>query len=155
MNAWLERLRKVRLASREDGVISVELVILFPVIALIVLGIMEFGHLWQVFHTLTIASREGARVAVVYQPGTDAVREAAAITAAKTAVTNYFLKTNPSWKAGTDYTVPDPVVHLNPATGLLVGGTLTVTVQSDNGLLVLHKLYKNITITAKTAMRFE
>ena len=155
MNAWLERLRKVRLASREDGVISVELVILFPVIALIVLGIMEFGHLWQVFHTLTIASREGARAAVVYQPGTDAVREAAAITAAKTAVTNYFQNTNPSWKAGTDYTVPDPVVQLNPATGGLVGGTLTVTIQSDNGLLVLHKLYKNITITAKTAMRFE
>jgi Flp pilus assembly protein TadG len=155
VNAWLERLRKVRLASREDGSISVELVILFPVIALIVLGIMEFGHLWQVYHTLTIASREGARVAVVYQPGTDAVREAGAITAAKNTVTNYFLQTNPSWKAGTDYTVPDPVVQLNPATGLLVGGTLTVTVQSDNGLLVLHKLYKNITITAKTAMRFE
>ena len=43
-----------------------EFVILFPLFLLIIVGIVEFGHLFYVRHTLTNASREGARAAVVY-----------------------------------------------------------------------------------------
>ena len=43
-----------------------EFVILFPLFMLILVGIVEFGHLFYVRHTLTNASREGARAAVVY-----------------------------------------------------------------------------------------
>jgi Flp pilus assembly protein TadG len=143
---------RFRLASREDGVISVELVILFPVIALIVLGILEFGHLWQVRHVLTIASREGARAAVVFQPGGDSAREAWATNTAKTAVTSY-MQNAANWKVG-DYTIPDPTVTYGPS-GTLTGGTLTVQVKTNNSLLVLHKMIKNITIVAQTTMRFE
>ena len=53
--------------SREDGVVGVEMVILFPVLVLFIVGIVEFGHLWYVGQTLTNASREGARAAVVYE----------------------------------------------------------------------------------------
>jgi Flp pilus assembly protein TadG len=141
-----------RLVSREDGVISVELVILFPVIALIVLAILEFGHLWQVRHVLTIASREGARAAVVYVNMDNAAREAWAINTAKAAVTNY-LQNAAKWKDG-DYTIPNPTVTFGPS-GTLTGGTLTVQVKTNNSLLVLHKMIKNITIVAQTTMRFE
>jgi Flp pilus assembly protein TadG len=46
-------------------VVALEFVILFPLFLLIIAGIVEFGHLFYVRHTLTNASREGAR-AVVY-----------------------------------------------------------------------------------------
>src|SRR5665811_2243650 len=55
------------LLKREDGVVSVEFVILFPLFMLIMAGIVEFGHLFYVRHTLTNASREGARAAVIYE----------------------------------------------------------------------------------------
>ena len=45
--------------------VAVEFVILFPLFLLIIVGIVEFGHLFYVRHTLTNASREGARAAVV------------------------------------------------------------------------------------------
>jgi Flp pilus assembly protein TadG len=138
--------------SREEGTAALETVMLFPVIALVVLAILEFGHLWQVRHILTIASREGARAAVVFQPGSDATREETAIQTAKDTVNNY-LKNTAQWKSG-DWTVPDPIVTLGPS-GTLTGGTLTVRVQTQNALLVLHKLIKDISIVEETTMRFE
>ena len=60
-----ERSRNLFL-KRQDGVVAVEFVILFPLFLLIIAGIVEFGHLFYVRHTLTNASREGARAAVVY-----------------------------------------------------------------------------------------
>jgi Flp pilus assembly protein TadG len=128
----------------------VELVILFPLIALIVLSILEFGHLWIVRHTLTIASREGARAAVVFQPGSDTARETWAKQTAQDTVNTYLSK---FWSSG-DWAVPEPTVTLGPS-GTLVGGTLRVQVQTNNSLLVLHKLITNISVSAETTMRFE
>lgn len=150
MNALPGLKRRIQLVSQEDGVLSVELVILFPVIALIILAILEFGHLWLVRHTLTIASREGARAAVVFVPGTDAER----VTAAKNTATNTvnsYLQNTAKWNSG-DWTVPEPTVS---GSGPLTGQTLTVQVQATNALLVLHKLFRPISIAAETTMRFE
>ena len=59
---------------------AVEFIILFPLFLLIVVGIVEFGHLWYVDHVITNASREGARAGVVY-PNTTAQAPSAAQTA--------------------------------------------------------------------------
>jgi Flp pilus assembly protein TadG len=149
--------------SREEGTAALETVMLFPVIALVVLAILEFGHLWQVRHVLTIASREGARAAVVFQPGSEADRINWATvngatddgnpTGVAQATVNNYLKNTAHWKSG-DWTVPDPIVTLGPS-GTLTGGTLTVRVQTNNALLVLHKLIKDISIVEETTMRFE
>lgn len=152
MNALPERKRITPLASREDGVVSLEVVILFPVMALIILAVLEFGHLWIVRHTLTIATREGARAAVVFVPGSDADRAAAAQQTAQQTVTAY-LQNTAKWDPDTDFTVPEPIVTPGP-TGL-TGGTLTVRAQTTNALLVLHKMIKDIPVVGETTMRFE
>ena len=151
MNAWLTRKRKVPLVCREDGVVSLEFVFLFPVIALIVLAILEFGHLWIVRHTLTIATREGARAAVVFIPGTDAERTVEAKQVAQDTVNNY-LQNTAQWTPG-DWSVDEPQVTSTGAT--LVGGTLTVRARANEPLLILHKFIKPPSVVAETTMRFE
>ncbi len=68
-NGFLKIFKKTRFGAGQEGSISVEFVILFPLLALIVVAMMEFGYLWFVRHTLTNASREGARAAVVFYTG--------------------------------------------------------------------------------------
>ncbi len=44
-----------------------ELALLIPLFVLILAGIMDFGHAWFVHHTITNATREGARYGIRYQ----------------------------------------------------------------------------------------
>ncbi len=67
---WNYRKKAGTFSTGEEGVVTVEMVILFPLFMLIIVGIVEFGHLFNVRHTLTNASREGARAAVVYTAST-------------------------------------------------------------------------------------
>ena len=48
--------------SDERGASAVEFAFLVPVLVLLVLGIAEFGHAFQVQGTLSAAAREGVRV---------------------------------------------------------------------------------------------
>jgi Flp pilus assembly protein TadG len=144
-----------RLLSREDGVVAVEMVILFPLLVLIVVGIVEFGHLWYVRQTLTNASREGARAAVVYEvdPATNTIIDATARTnLATAAVTKYLTDTkfNDTWATA-----------VNLPVGTATGDPLTVTVTDTSpsgGLLLLPKLlsaFSGIQVSAETTMRLE
>lgn len=66
----------------DDGVAAVEFGLVLPLLALILLGILDYGYAFMVKMTLTNAAREGARVGVTL-PADDC--EAAA----KTAASNY------------------------------------------------------------------
>jgi Flp pilus assembly protein TadG len=44
----------------------VEFAIIFPVLMLLVFGIIDFGHAWYMRHLMSDASREGARYATRY-----------------------------------------------------------------------------------------
>ena len=48
--------------QRERGASVVEFALVLPVLIVLVLGIIEFGHAFQVQGTLSAAAREGARV---------------------------------------------------------------------------------------------
>jgi Flp pilus assembly protein TadG len=48
--------------TRQDGATAVEFAFIVPLLLVLVLGIAEFGHAFQVQGTLTAAAREGARV---------------------------------------------------------------------------------------------
>ena len=62
---WLTRGRS------EDGAQLVEFALVLPLLLLVVLGIAEFGFMFQRYEVVTNAAREGARLAVL--PGyTDA-----------------------------------------------------------------------------------
>jgi Flp pilus assembly protein TadG len=49
----------------EDGAELVEFAVVAPVMLLVLLGIMDFGLLFQRYHVVTNAAREGARIAVL------------------------------------------------------------------------------------------
>jgi Flp pilus assembly protein TadG len=143
---WKYRKKAGTFSAAEDGVVAVEFVILFPLFMLIIVGIVEFGHLFYVRHSLTNASREGARAAVVYYVGTTP-RNTWAEGTATTAVNNYMAATK---FLGT------PTVAVNA--GTLSGDQVTVTVSSSSGLLLLDKLipaFQNINLSAETTMRME
>jgi Flp pilus assembly protein TadG len=142
----LKKKRLLPFLAREDGVVGVEFVILFPLLALIVVGLVEFGHLWYVRQTLTNASREGARAAVVFEVA-NPDRAAWATTVATNAVNQYLADTKFPGTWNTDVTA-----------GAATGDPVTVTVTSPSGLILLDKLlpaFNSITIAAETTMRLE
>lgn len=58
-------LRRWKRMREEDGQGIVEFAIAIPLVLFVLLGILEFGWLFNAKITLTSAAREGARVAVV------------------------------------------------------------------------------------------
>ena len=54
-----------RRSRSERGAVLVEAAISLPLLLLVVLGIIDFGRLFQRYEVLTNAAREGARVAVL------------------------------------------------------------------------------------------
>ena len=49
----------------EDGAQLIEFALVLPMLLLVVLGIAEFGFIFQRYEVLTNAAREGARIAVL------------------------------------------------------------------------------------------
>ena len=139
--------------ASEAGSVAVEFIILFPLFLLIVVGIVEFGHLWYVDHVITNASREGARAGVVY-PNTTAQ----GITAANKAVTAYLYPngtSNPSVIPGV--TLPNSP---NFASAVVINGGnyLQVQIQASNVALVLGQVvsaFQTMKLQATTTMRME
>jgi Flp pilus assembly protein TadG len=54
-----------RLLTCERGAELVEFALVFPMLLLVMLGIMDFGFMFQRYEVLTAAAREGARVAIL------------------------------------------------------------------------------------------
>jgi len=74
----MEKLNSAAL-GRERGQAVVELALTLPLLLLVVLGIFDFGFMFQKYEVVTNAAREGARVGVLpdYTP-TDAINRALA-----------------------------------------------------------------------------
>ena len=53
-----------RLIHRQDGVSAVEFGLVLPILMLVLMGIIDYGHVYFVRLTLQNAAREGARVGV-------------------------------------------------------------------------------------------
>ena len=80
----------------ERGASAVEFGLVLPILLILVLGIIEFGHAFQVQGTLSAAAREGARAMALRNDqgeAKDAVREAAA--ALNPDITNDQISINP------------------------------------------------------------
>lgn len=52
--------------TKEKGAVAVEMAILLPLLLLILIGIIEFGRVFNVQISLTQAAREGARHAAIH-----------------------------------------------------------------------------------------
>jgi Flp pilus assembly protein TadG len=106
--------RPVRRASvwrSERGAELVEFALVFPTLLLVILGIMDFGFLFQRYEVVTAAAREGARVAIL--PGYSDADVTARVTQYLTA-------------AGLTGT---PTVSVGPTQVISVGGSQCISVR--------------------------
>lgn len=60
----------MKLTRKEKGAVAVEMAIVLPLLLLILLGIIEFGRVFNVQVSLTQAAREGARYAAIHHDET-------------------------------------------------------------------------------------
>ncbi|WP_407709787.1 TadE/TadG family type IV pilus assembly protein [Arthrobacter nitrophenolicus] len=72
----------MNLSGKERGAVAVEMAIVLPLLLLILLGIIEFGRVYNVQVSLTQAAREGARYAAIHHADAGLDVQATALAAA-------------------------------------------------------------------------
>jgi hypothetical protein len=161
-----------RLIRREHGGVALEFAIIFPVLVLLLFGIIDFGHAWYMEHLLSNASREGARYGTRYI--TDVHKDRVFPQNLTPSISNYILYNSAEngnlggW--GLSHLLPsdaNPQVSLsgdgyNNTSGdatTLVGEDLTVTITARKTWFVIGRLlpwlgsYK--TLKVSTTMKCE
>jgi len=123
----------MRRLRTEGGAVAVEFALVLPMLVALLLGIMEFGLMYNGQVSVTNAAREAARtMAVTNDP-------AAARTAARAAA--------PSLKPG----LTDAEIAINPAT-CTPGATAKITISHPFGSITRF-FGPGVTLTGKAAMR--
>ncbi len=145
-----EKLTKKLFCRAEKGASMVEFAIILPLLILILFGIIEFGILLYDKAVITNASREGARLGIVFK---EPRFSAAAIEdVVKNYCNNYLITLG---------TKTLPVTTINPAdpTTMASGTPLTVTVTYQYHFLVIPNfatdLIDGVELVADTTMRAE
>lgn len=137
----------------ESGAELVEFAITFPLLLFVVLGILDFGMMFQQYEVLTNAAREGARIAVLpdYQTNLQ--------TNVQTRVTQYV---SASFLSGGGSVTVAPVTTSNVSIGTNCMTTVTVTVTYPHQFIFLGGIGKYFgstfgtkTLNASSTMRQE
>ena len=134
----------------ERGSQLVEFALIFPLLLLVVMGVVDFGFLFQRYEVLTNAAREGARVAALPGYGSDDV----------TARVNQYW-TGTGITATTTYLAPE-AVNVGASCITITGATVTY----DYTFIALGRLIQIVssgstnplttkTLTATAKMRYE
>lgn len=97
----------------------VEFALVAPVLILLVMGIMEFGRLFQVWLVVTHAAREGGRSAAVGKPSSEVRTQVIAASPGLDAGLLSVTTENPQGPSGTSVTVgvSYPVTMVTPLIG--------------------------------------
>lgn len=122
----------------QKGQSLVEFAIILPLILLIVMGIAQFGLLFNSYLTIQNATREGARTGVVGGTNSE-IRQS-------------ILNTSPYLKED------NLTIHINPKDNRRSGETLTVQIIYSYPLtvpIINNILGKAIQLNAQTSMRIE
>jgi Flp pilus assembly protein TadG len=133
--------------DRDDGAELIEMAIVLPLLLLLIMGVFDFGFLFQRYIVLTNAAAEGARVASL--PGYTAADVTARVSA---------YATN-SGVDGTVNTVTEPVSLPGPGGTTWPGSEVTVThtynMQYVGPIAALFGAAAggNITMTSRATMR--
>jgi len=126
----------------EHGGIAVEFAIIFPILMLLVFGVIDIGHAWYMRHLMSDASREGARYGTRYKTGSSNNRILPRNLSPT--VTDYLLQT---W--GLQNLLPadaNPDVALSGAAAtetnpsILAGEDFSVTITAQKNWFVLGRL---------------
>lgn len=122
----------------QKGQSLVEFAIILPLILLIVMGIAQFGLLFNSYLTIQNATREGARTGVVGGTNNE-IRQS-------------ILNTSPYLKE------ENLTIHINPKDNRRSGETLTVQIIYNYPLtvpIINNILGKTVQLNAQTSMRIE
>jgi Flp pilus assembly protein TadG len=123
----------------EDGQSLVEFSLILAPLLFLLLGIIQFGFVFQTYITLSTAAREAAREASIYvydQNSSQAVNDALRNTAAKTALLGAFngmVKTAPNFTTGSTWTTTTSGSTITTTNGdLRITYTLPTTVTDSD-----------------------
>lgn len=130
---------KRRQKHNDRGQAFVEFALILPALLLIVLGIVQFGRLYNSYETITNATRAGARVAAVSRTASDPV--GATIQAVKNSAPNL--------------TASQINVTVSPGPPWPQGSTVTVTATYPYSVNLLGIVVKSGTLTSTTTERVE
>jgi Flp pilus assembly protein TadG len=150
-----------RFIRKERGGVAVEFAIIVPVLVVLVMGIIDFGHAWYMKQIIINASREGARYGARYT-GTPPI-------ALNPSISNYILNTsaqnNDKGGVGLTSLLPDanPQVPTPTGTGYTSitppGQPLSVTVTATKDWWVVNRfipgMNSSITLSSTTTMAVE
>ncbi len=132
----------LRRGRRPRGAVLVEFVLVLPIFLLLLLGAIDWGWYFVLRETAIHATREGARTGSVQDT------QAAATTAAQTAVTNYL--------TGAGFRSQAPAVSIGIIPGTTVTGITVGLVNYPAGSITGFTLTRvPATITARSVMRLE
>jgi Flp pilus assembly protein TadG len=136
----------------EEGAQLVEFALVLPLLLLVVLGIAEFGFVFQRYEVLTNAAREGARIAVLpgYSTADVKARVSAYVTAGKVPTTG----TNPV------VDVTSVAIPTTPGGPVLTGKRVSVTYTHSYMFLKVigtwfGQTYATVPLRAVSEMRTE
>lgn len=137
--------------KNQNGAAVVEFAVILPLLLLLVFGIIEFGVLIYNKAMITNASREGARLGIVFRTNRGTV-EAEVRDRIDDYLNNYLI----NFGGNTDHTVSfDPI---DPSV-ISTGQTLEVTVTYPYNFLIVPNFITNlsggVTLQARTTMRAE
>ena len=133
------RIRNTR--NPESGQATAEFVLIFPVLAIVLVTIIQFGGLYNHYESLTNATRAGARKAVVSRTATDPV--ALATQAVKDAAPNL------------DFTKTGASITVTPATPWTPGQQVTVTATYPYSVSIVGVSVSSGTLSSSTKERVE
>jgi len=119
----------------QNGQSLVEFALILPVFVVVLLGIMEFGRLWEVSNILTSAAREGVRVAAVTEPDAAKATSAAQTVLSVGRITNATITVSGP-NASNEVSVTIAIVY-TPLTGSIIPG------------------FSSFTLSRSTTMRWE
>ncbi len=146
---------KKRLLKKNRGASAVEFAIILPLLVLLAFGIIELGFLLYDQAMITNASREGARIGIVF-------RNPAVTDAEISSVVNNYLGTHLITFGGKKSPSSDPVTGaavIVTRNGVSPGGELRVKVGYTYSFLVLPQFAlgvgQGINMAAETVMRME
>jgi Flp pilus assembly protein TadG len=143
----------------ERGGVAVEFAIVFPILMVLVFGVIDFGHAYYMRHMMSDASREGARYATRYK--TDATGHR--ILPSSLDVPTYVLTTwglSSRLPSNASPTVtPSGAAATEANASILAGEDYIVTITATKTWFVLGKLIPSLgsskTLTVTTTMTCE
>jgi Flp pilus assembly protein TadG len=127
--------------NKDKGQALVEFAIILPILLLLLLGILQFGVVFNNYIQVTSAAREGARKAAVSRTLGTTGATSAARTAAKSASPGLHLS--------------DSQITVTPSNAFAQGSDVTVTVRYPYSINLLGRVVASGNLTSSTTTRVE